>query len=96
MLDVEESIDILSRKGQFSSREEFLTEAVRSYLREHPELRIELAVEQFESGSVSLNRGAEIAGVSPEAFKEELADRGVDRSVGFLDEDVREDRLSDL
>jgi predicted HTH domain antitoxin len=85
MIDVDESIDILRRKGQFSSREEFLSEAVQSFLRDNPELRVELAVEQFASGSVSLNRGAEIAGVSPEEFKTLLADRDIDRDIGFLD-----------
>jgi predicted HTH domain antitoxin len=96
MIDVEESIDILREKGKFSSREEFLTEALRSFLRENPQLRVELAVERYRSGSVSLNRAAEIAGLGPEAFKEELADRGIDRDVGFLSEEERNDRLRDL
>ncbi|PSQ47254.1 hypothetical protein BRD19_09910 [Halobacteriales archaeon SW_7_65_23] len=96
MIDVEESIDILRRKGRFSSREEFLDEAVRSFLRENPELRIELAVEQFRSESVSLNRAAEIAGVSAEEFKNILSDRGTERDAGFLSDEEREDRLSKL
>ena len=96
MIDVEESIDILRRKGRFSSREEFLDEAVRSFLRENPELRIELAVEQFRSESVSLNRAAEIAGVSAEEFKNILSDRGVERDAGFLSDEEREDRLRKL
>lgn len=96
MIDVDESIDILSRKGQFSSREDFLNEALRTFLRENPELRVELAVEQFKSGSVSLNRGAEIAGMSPEEFKDVLSERNVDRDAGFLSEQEREDQLSKL
>jgi predicted HTH domain antitoxin len=42
---------------------------------------------------VSLNRAAELAGVSPEAFKAELADRGIDRDAGSLDDSSQEDRL---
>lgn len=96
MIDVEESIDILRRKGRFSSREEFLDEAVRSFLRENPDLRIELAVEQFQSESVSLNRAAEIAGVSSEEFKDILSDRGIEREASFLSDEEREDRLGKL
>lgn len=96
MIDVEQSIDILSEKGQFTSREEFLNEALRSYLKDNPELRVELAVEQFKSGSVSLNRAAEIAGVSPEEFKDVLSDRDVDRDPGFLSEEEREEQLNNL
>lgn len=33
---------------------------------------IELAVEQFKTGDVSLNRAAELSGHSPEEFKEVL------------------------
>ncbi|WP_436935727.1 UPF0175 family protein [Halovenus marina] len=96
MIDVEESIDILWEKGQFSSREEFLNEALRSFLKEHPELRVELAVEQFKTGTVSLNRAAEIAGMSPEEFKDVLSDHNVDREPGFLSEDERKDQLNNL
>lgn len=96
MIDVEESIDILRQKGQFSSREEFLSEALKSFLKDHPELRVELAVEQFKSGTVSLNRASEIAGLSPEEFKNELSDRGVDRNPSFLSEEERNDQLNKL
>jgi predicted HTH domain antitoxin len=96
MIDVEDRIDILREKGNFSSREAFLDEALQSFLREHPELRVELAVEQFKVGTISINRAAEIAGRSPEEFKRVLADRGVNRDPGFLSEDDRSDRLNTL
>lgn len=96
MIDVDESIDILRRKGSFSSREEFLSEALRTFLKENPDLRRELAVEQFKSNSISLNRAAELAGLSSEEFKEVLADHGIDRDIGFLSEEEREDRLNRL
>lgn len=96
MIDVDENIELLRKSGRFDSEEEFLEEALRALLEKRPELRLELAVEQFKTGEVSLNRAADLAGYSSEEFKELLRDRGVDRDVGFLDESERESRLEDL
>lgn len=96
MSDVEENIEIIRRKGQFSSREAVLDEVLRSYLRENPDLRLELAVERFETGSISINRGAELAGLSPSEFRDLIAERGLDRPAGFLSEDERTERLNEL
>lgn len=96
MIDVDENIELLRRSGRFNTEEEFLEEAFRALLEKRPELRIELAVEQFKTGDVSINRAAEISGYSPEEFKEILQDRGIDRDIGFLDEAERESRLEGL
>lgn len=96
MIDVQENIDLLRKSGRFDTEEEFLEEAFRALLEKRPELRVELAVERFKAGDVSLNRAAEISGYSPAEFKDELRDRGIDRDVGFLDGDERERRLDDL
>jgi hypothetical protein len=40
-----------------------------------------LIVELYKMSAISLSRGAEIAGVSLEEFKEVLADRGVVRTL---------------
>lgn len=96
MSNVESDIAVLERAGRFESREEFLEEAIRALLKKRPELRIELAVEKYKSGEISLNRAAELAGSSPEEFKETLAERGVSREIGFLSDDEREQRLNDL
>lgn len=96
MIDIEENIELLRRSGRFNSEEEFLEEAFRALLDKRPELRIELAVERYKTDDVSLNRAAEIAGHSPEEFKELLRERGISRDIGFLDEDERDERLKDL
>lgn len=96
MSEIKENIDLLRRSGRFSSEEEFLEEAFRALLEKRPELRIELAVERYKTGDVSLNRAAEIAGHSPEEFKRVLRERGIRRDVGFLDEDARDERLDGL
>ena len=42
---------------------------------------------------MSLNRAAEIAGQNTEAFKTTLADRGIQRDIGFLDDDERDEGI---
>lgn len=96
MSSVEGDIAALQRAGRFESREDILEEAVRALLRTRPELRAELAIERYKSGEISLNRAAEIAGSSPEEFKELLAERGVSRESGILSDDEREQRLNDF
>ncbi|MDZ7688650.1 MAG: UPF0175 family protein [Halobacteriales archaeon] len=96
MVDVMEDIDMLREAGAFSSRDAVLEEAVRALLENRPELRTELAVKKYKDGTVSLNRAAEIAGVSPAEFKEILRSRGVDRDAGFLSDEDREEKLGKL
>ncbi|MDL0131924.1 UPF0175 family protein [Halobacterium salinarum] len=96
MIDIRENIEFLQKSGRFSSEEEFLEEAFRALMEKRPELRIELAVEQYKAGEVSLNRAAEIAGYSPEEFKEILRERGVSRTLGFLSKEEREEQLEKL
>ncbi|MFA1610049.1 UPF0175 family protein [Halobellus rubicundus] len=93
---MDEDAEILRESGGFSSRNEVVEEAFRALLKENPELRIEFAVEKYRSGSVSLNRAAEIAGKSTEEFKEILKNRGIERSIGFLSEEDREQRLNEM
>ena len=61
LIDFEEDVEILRKSGDFSSREGFLEETFRAFLKEHPELRVKLVVEKYRSGSVTLNRAAEVA-----------------------------------
>lgn len=96
MIDVEEDMELLRETGRFGSEEEVLEEAFRALLKERPELRVELAVERYKSGDVSLNRAIEIANSSPEEFKEILAERGIVREAGFLSDEERESSLSKL
>lgn len=79
--------------GGYASTDAVIEDAVRELLRRRPELRLSLAVEKYRTGAVSCNRAAELAGVSTEAFRDELSDRGIDRDAGFLDDATREDRL---
>lgn len=96
MIDFEEDMEIVRRTGGFSSEEELLQKAFRALLKENPELRTGLAVEKYREGDVSLNRAAEIAGVSPEEFKSILEARGIKREPGFLSTADRQEELNRL
>lgn len=96
MTELIDDIDELRRVGSYDTTDEVVEDALRSLMLRRPELRIELGVEKYRQGAVSLNRSAEIAGLSTEAFKETLAERGVERDVEFLSADERTRILDDL
>ena len=93
MSGLSEDLDTLATVGGYESRDAVLEDALRTLLRKRPELRVELAIEKYRTERVSLNRAAELAGLSAEEFKAELSDRGISREAGFLDEDQRERKL---
>ena len=92
MSEPDTDIETIATLGGYESADAVITDAVRELLRQRPELRLSLAVEKYRSEEVSLNRAAELAEVSPERFKTELAERGISRDAGFFDRDER-DRL---
>lgn len=93
MSGLAEDLDAIAAAGGYDDTDAVVEEAVRELLRRRPELRLSLAVEKYRADAVSLNRAAELAGVSAEAFRDELADRGIDRDAGFLSDSQRDDRL---
>ncbi|MHC3437923.1 UPF0175 family protein [Natrialbaceae archaeon A-gly3] len=70
-------VETIAAVGGYEDADDVLEEAVRELLRRRPELRTSLAIEKYRTGAVSVNRGAELAGMSAENFKDELADRGI-------------------
>jgi len=96
VIDFEEDMEIVRRTGGFSSEEELLQQAFQALLKENPELRTELAVEKYREDEISLNRAAEIAGMSPEEFKSVLEARGIKRKPGFLSTEDSEEELNRL
>ena len=82
MSGLAEDLDAIAAAGGCDDTDAVVEEVVRELLRRRPELRLSLAVETYRTGTVSLDRAAELAGVSTEAFETELADRGIDRDAG--------------
>lgn len=92
MTELADDLDTLASLGGYDDSEAVLEDAIRSLLRRRPELRRSLAVEKYRTGEVSLNRAAELAGSSVEEFKSDLAERGISRQGGFLDQEERQRR----
>lgn len=86
-------IELIAAVGGYEDEDDVLEDALRELLRRRPKLRLSLAVEKYRSGDVSLNRAAELSGMSIEEFKGEVADRGISRDTGFLEAEVRERKL---
>lgn len=96
MSDVEDDVKLLRKAGAYEDDAAVLEDALRTLLRTKPALRTELAVEKYRTERVSLNRAAEIAGMSPTEFRELLHDRGISRPAGFLSNEDRDERLREL
>lgn len=87
-------LETIASIGGYEDADAVLEDALRDFLRHRPKLRLELAIEKYRGGSISLNRAAELGGVPSEEFKSELADRGIRRRPGFLDRNDREEKLT--
>lgn len=90
MSELNTDLDTIAAIGGYENTDAVVSDAVRELLRQRPELRLSVAVEKYRSGDVSLNRAAELAGVSAEEFKDELTERGIGRQSGFLEQEDRE------
>lgn len=75
-----------AEKLGFQSRQEFIDEAVNTYLASRRDKRLALAIALYEDEKVSLGRAVEIAGVGIETFKRELGERDVPRHGGSMEE----------
>ncbi|MFC7114636.1 UPF0175 family protein [Natronoarchaeum sp. GCM10025703] len=96
MSDLTDDVETIASVGGYEDADDVLEDALGELLRRRPNLRLSLAIEKYRHGSVSLNRAAELADVSTEAFKDELASRGIHRTAGFLDDEDRDATLRSL
>ena len=69
-----------------------IQDALRSLLREKPQLRVELALYRYQTEDISLAKGALLAGLSFDSFKALLVQRGIQPRLGPSDEqDARQE-----
>ncbi|KAF5431622.1 putative antitoxin, contains HTH domain [Candidatus Methanophagaceae archaeon] len=80
---VEQEIRALIKYGFYSSFDEAVKDAFRTLLNAKPDLRIAATVELYKECEVSLDKAAEIAGVTAIEFKDILADKGDNEGTGF-------------
>ena len=90
MASTDEEINSLIRTKSYASKDEVISDALRALLALKPGLKTEIAVDLYKTGKVSLWRGADIAGVSLEDFKELLATRSIKIEVGGAAEESLE------
>ena len=90
MASTEKEIDSLVRIRSYVSREEVISDAVRALLVLKPGLKMEVALDLYKNGEVSLWRAAEMAGLCLEEFKELLASRSIRIEVGASNEESLE------
>ena len=70
-------IEALVDSGHYSSRSDVVKEALRFLMEKKNPLRYASAVEIYKKGKATLTKGAEIAGVSPDTFRNVLNDQGI-------------------
>lgn len=89
-----EKIKSLIEEGRFTSKSDVLRTALRIMLEENPEYKREIAVNFYKEGKVTLRRASEIAGTSPEEFKEILKRRGI--RIEIEDKEDEEEKVEKL
>jgi len=67
-----------ARSGSYPSEEEFIEDAIRTFLAGRKDLRIDIAAELYKEDKVSIGRACEIAELGRERMKEELNKRGIE------------------
>lgn len=70
---LEEELQAVVRAGGYRSKQEAVRYALEVLLAANPDLRIRTAIELYRRGKITLSRGAEMAELELEAFKEKLA-----------------------
>jgi len=66
----------------YQTEEDVVQDALRHLLRARPDLRIRLAVHQYETGGLSIAKAASLAGVSWTQMKDILAEHHVQPRLG--------------
>jgi len=81
----QKEINVLLKKY---SEEELLKEAIRALFEVNPQLKIEVALELYKEGEVSLEKVAEIAGIGVVEFRE-FVSRKIRREVGSNEAELK-------
>ena len=89
MASVEEELNALLSADIYRSKDDVISDAVRALLTLKPGLRIEIAVDLYRNGKVTLWKAAEIDSLSMEEFKEVLASRSIKIEVSGNREESR-------
>ena len=73
----DKEIAALIRLGFYENQEEVIADAIRNLLLNNRSLRLEVALDLFQTGEVSLGRAAEVAGLDRWQFQDILRERHI-------------------
>ena len=79
---VKKEVKALIKSGYYDSVDEVASDAFRTLLNVKPDLKMTAAIELYKEGRISLNKAAEMVGVSTIEFKDILSNRGIVRKIG--------------
>lgn len=71
-------IEVIPKTGLFKNKNEFVEDAINTFLMARKDIRISIAIELYKEGNISLGRMAEIADISYEEAKEILSKKGIE------------------
>jgi len=74
---LKEEADIYVEGGYFGNRSELIREAIRELLIKLEKNRMNIAIDLYRNGKISLGKAAEISRVGYEKMKEILMERGI-------------------
>jgi len=74
--------DFYIKAGLYSSRAELMREALRYYIRHALRANVDVAVELYQKGDISMGKAAEIAGIGYEDMRQILKARGIKVRIG--------------
>ena len=80
---ISKSVDALVRGRVYSTKNELVEDALRTFFEFRKDMRIAAVVEMYKTEEMSISKAAELAGVSTEEIKDFLAKAGVRIKRGF-------------
>lgn len=83
MSSVINGADALVKMGIYSTKNELIEDALRTFFEFRKDMRVAAVVELYKTEEMSISRAAELAGVSTEEIKDFLAKAGVKIRRGF-------------
>ncbi|MEW6606769.1 MAG: UPF0175 family protein [bacterium] len=75
-------LNYLIKAGIYKSKKEVVQEALMTLLQNHPQYRIEIAIQTYQNEPISLGKAAEIAGVCWEEMRKIMVNRGIPIRLG--------------
>ena len=75
--------DALVRGGVYSTKNELLEDALKTFFEFRKDMRITVVVEMYKTDKISISKAAELARVGTEGIKDFLAKAGVRIRRGF-------------